>query len=142
MSKQLKEIKLLGDGILVKFVDVPITKKKSKIIVPDVAKHKEDSMLNLTKDFGGVHPHLVKVVAISPKVSEEISIGDIAIIRTAVIMNLHQDSEREAKGIPGIIPKVVIEGELYHRLVIGDIIAINNSLKENIKDLVYNHKNK
>lgn len=119
IGDEAKKVEVLGDRILVRLIRIE-PNKKSGIVLLDKDK-KEDFKIS---DFGGFHPGVVEVIAISKSAKEKgIDTGDIIAIGERVHQMIFNNQ----------VEKLYIDREVLYSIFTNDVICKMNYFRENFK---------
>lgn len=119
IGEEAKNAEVLGERILIRLIKIE-PKKKSSIVLLDKDK-KEGFKIS---DFGGFHPGVVEVIAVSKAAKEKgIDEGDIVAIGERVHQMISENK----------VEKLYIDREILYTIFINDVICKMNYYRENFK---------
>jgi co-chaperonin GroES (HSP10) len=128
IGEEAKQVELLGDRILVRLIRIE-PNKKNGIVLLDKDK-KEDFKIS---DFGGFHPGVVEVMAISKLAkAKEINEGDIVAIGERVHQMIYNNQ----------VEKLYVDKEVLYTIYTNDVICKMNYFRDNFKQGIVIKKHK
>jgi hypothetical protein len=124
IGEHAEQVRLARNYLLVRFIDVPLEKKKSSIIrLNQEEKDKDVTEVDL-RDFKGFHPNMAEVVVVGETDNIPIKAGDIII---------HSQRLR-FKDVMQSIERVIVDNEILFRITTGDVVCVANHYRDFIDE--------
>lgn len=119
IGEEAKNVEALGERVIIRLIKIE-PKKKSNIQLLDSSKK---DITNIS-DFGGFHPGVVEVIAVS-KIAKEKGIeeGDIVAVGERVHQMIYENK----------VEKLYIDREVLYAIFVNDIICKMNYYRDNFK---------